>query len=143
MGQLATDVGAGPAYMPFCNSSPIVGAGPGACALAALLAQRGVRTVVFDDGNRPELLVGESLIPAVVPILRRLGIEERTAAISQRKPGVSFLHGETTSIHFNFAPIAPRLPTYAYNVDRMKFDLLLKDRAMESWPYSWAAGQGW
>ncbi len=110
----------------------IVGAGPGACALAALLAQRGVRTVVFDDGNRPELLVGESLIPAVVPILRRLGIEERTAAISQRKPGVSFLHGETTSIHFNFAPIAPRLPTYAYNVDRMKFDLLLKDRAMES-----------
>ena len=112
------------------ESVAIVGAGPAACTLAALLAQRGVRTVVFDDGKRPELLVGESLIPAVVPLLRRLEIEERTAAISERKPGVSFLHGEATPIHFNFAPIAP-LPTYAYNVDRMKFDELLKARAIE------------
>lgn len=112
------------------QSVAIVGAGPGACTLAALLAKRGVRTVVFDDGKRPEMLVGESLIPAVVPLLRRLEIEERTAAISQRKPGVSFLHGVATSIHFNFAPIAP-LPTYAYNVDRIQFDELLKTRAME------------
>ena len=112
------------------QSVAIVGAGPAACTLAALLAQRGVNTVVYGDGKRPEMLVGESLIPAVVPLLRRLDIEERTAAISQRKPGVSFLHGGAASIHFNFAPIAP-LPTYAYNVDRMKFDELLKARAME------------
>ena len=109
----------------------ILGAGPAACTLAALLAARGVRTVVFDDGKRPEMLVGESLIPAVVPLLRRLGIEERTAAISQRKPGVSFLHPDAPGIHFNFAPIAPLLPTYAYNVDRPSFDALLKTRAQE------------
>lgn len=109
----------------------ILGAGPAACTLAALLARRGVRTVVFDDGKRPGLLVGESLIPAVVPLLRRLGIEERAAAISQHKPGVSFLHAEAPSIHFNFAPVAPHLPVYAYNVDRLPFDALLKSRARE------------
>lgn len=109
----------------------IVGAGPAACALAAFLAARGVKPVVFDDGKRPEMLVGESLIPAVVPLLRRLGLEERVAAISQRKPGVSFLHGESAWIHFNFSPVAPYLPTYAYNVDRRAFDALLKTRAAE------------
>jgi len=109
----------------------ILGAGPAACTLAALLSQRGLRAFVFDDGKRPEMLVGESLIPAVVPLLRRLGIEERTAAISQHKPGVSFLHPDAPSIHFNFAPVAPRLPVYAYNVDRLPFDHLLKTRATE------------
>lgn len=109
----------------------ILGAGPAACTLAALLARRGLCTLVFDDGQRPQMLVGESLIPAVVPILRELEIEERAAAISQHKPGVSFLHPEAPSIHFNFAPVAPHLPVYAYNVDRRPFDALLKTRAME------------
>ena len=109
----------------------IVGAGPAACTAAALLAQRGWPVVVFDDGRRPEMLVGESLIPAVVSLLRQLGIEERTAAISTHKPGVSFLHGAARPIHFNFAPAAPWLPTYAYNVDRLPFDALLKTRAAE------------
>ena len=113
------------------GSVAILGAGPAACTLAALLASRGVPVAVFDDGKRPEMLVGESLIPAVVPLLRRLGLEERTAAISQHKPGVSFLHPQAPSIHFNFSPVAPRLPTYAYNVDRLPFDALLKTRAAE------------
>lgn len=113
------------------QTAAIVGAGPAACTLAALLAQRGLKVFVFDDGKRPAMLVGESLIPAVVPLLRQLGIEDRTAAISQHKPGVSFLHDETASIHFNFAPVAPRLPPYAYNVERLSFDALLKTRAAE------------
>ena len=116
------------------NSAPvvaIVGAGPAACTLAALLASRGVRALLFDDGRRPDLLVGESLIPAVVPILRQLQIEERVAAISQHKPGVSFLHGESCPIHFDFQPVRGLLPTYAYNVDRRAFDLLLRSRAVE------------
>ncbi len=109
----------------------IIGAGPAACTLAALLAQRGRRVVVCDDGQRPGMIVGESLIPAVIPLLRRLGIEERVAAISQHKPGVSFLHDRAPAIHFNFLPIARYLPTYAYNVERHSFDGLLKTRARE------------
>ncbi len=109
----------------------IIGAGPAACTLAALLAAAGLRPLIFDDGRRPDLLVGESLIPAVVPLLRRLGIEPRVAAISQHKPGVSFLHDDAEAIHFDFKPVEPLLPSYAYNVDRAKFDLLLRDRAVE------------
>jgi len=69
----------------------IVGAGPAGSALAILLARQGGDVTLFDDGRRPELLVGESLVPAVVPILRRLGLEEETASFSRVKPGVSFI----------------------------------------------------
>ena len=69
----------------------IVGAGPSGSALAILLARQGARVTLFDDGRRPELLVGESLVPAVVPILQRLGLEEETASFSRVKPGVSFI----------------------------------------------------
>jgi len=30
--------------------------------------------LVFDDDKRPGLLVGESLIPGVVPVFRQLGV---------------------------------------------------------------------
>lgn len=115
---------------PEAPTIAIIGAGPAACTLAAFSVMRGCRPVVFDNGRRPEMLVGESLIPAVIPILRRLGIENEVKKIARLKPGVSFLHDRAAPIHFNFAPIARHLPTYAYNVERKSFDQLLKDRAL-------------
>lgn len=109
----------------------ILGAGPAGSTLAALLSLRGFKVLVFDDAKRPELLVGESLVPATVPVMRRLGIEERVASYSQRKPGVSFLHREGTRIDFHFGPIAKCLPTYAYNIPRPQFDDTLRERAEE------------
>lgn len=109
----------------------ILGAGPAGSALAALLARQGIRPLVFDDEKRPKLLVGESLIPAIVAILQRMGIEDRVAAISQLKPGASFLHHCGTQMHFNFISVKGRLPTYAYNVPRPAFDDVIKDFAKE------------
>ena len=109
----------------------ILGAGPGGSTLAALLAQRGFKVLVFDDEKRPDLLVGESLVPATVPVMRRLGIEDKVAGFSQHKPGVTFLHREGSRIDFNFAPIAGSLPTYAYNIPRPEFDDTLRERAEE------------
>ena len=109
----------------------IIGAGPAGATLGALLAQRGFKVLVFDDAKRPELLVGESLVPATVPVMRRLGIEDRVASYSQRKPGVSFLHRNGSRIDFNFGPIAKSLPTYAYNIPRPQFDNTLRERAEE------------
>ncbi len=54
----------------------IVGGGPSGSALAILLRGFGADVTLFDDDRRPQLLVGESLVPAVVPILRRLGVEK-------------------------------------------------------------------
>jgi flavin-dependent dehydrogenase len=108
----------------------IVGAGPAGTALATLLVQRGAEVTLFDDGRRPDLVVGESLVPALVPILRRLGVEDAVAAIGMRKPGVSFLWSPTDRFSFSFARYAHLQTGYAYNVPRKPFDDALLARAL-------------
>ena len=110
----------------------IVGAGLAGSALAILLARQHADVTLFDDGRRPELVVGESLVPAVVPILRRLGIEEETAAFSRVKPGVSFIWSSTDRVSVTFERFAPDVFPYAYNVPRPRFDELLLARAIAS-----------
>jgi flavin-dependent dehydrogenase len=110
----------------------IIGSGPSGAALAALLRMKGVETTLFDDGRRPELVVGESLIPAVIPVLRKLGLEARAAAICQHKPGVSFTLNANEQIDFCFESLAgTSMPTYAFNAPRPALDQLLDQRADE------------
>src|SRR5690348_12168318 len=84
----------------------IIGSGPSGGTLASLLRMRGVEVTIFDDGRRPDLVVGESLIPSIIPILRKLGLEDRAAAICQYKPGVSFTFGLGEEIDFCFQSVA-------------------------------------
>ncbi len=110
----------------------IIGSGPSGATLASLLTLKGIEVTLFDDGRRPDLVVGESLIPAVIPVLRKLGIEERAAAICQHKPGVTFTLNEKEKIEFCFESLAgTTMPTYAYNAPRPAFDELLDARASE------------
>jgi len=108
----------------------IIGAGPAGATLASLLCRKGVSVAIFDDGARPPLIVGESLVPQMVPIFRRLGIEEQVAAMGVYKPGVLVTFGEHEHILLSFAAARGVLPTYAYNVPRKPFDDLLLDTAM-------------
>jgi flavin-dependent dehydrogenase len=109
----------------------IIGGGPSGATLAALLAMKGVDVTIFDDGRRPELIVGESLIPSIVPVLRKLGIEERAAEFCQYKPGVTFTFGREEEIDFCFESVNGVLPTYAYNAPRPALDRLIETRADE------------
>src|ERR1035441_3155908 len=110
----------------------IIGSGPAGATLASLLALKGVEVTIFDDGRRPDLIVGESLIPAIVPVLRRLGLEERAAAICQHKPGGSFTFGVDEKVEFCFQSLDHYGgPTYAYNAPRPAFDRLFDERADE------------
>lgn len=121
-------------FIMFQASPPvvIVGAGPAGCTLAGLLAQRGIDCLVFDDDKRPELLVGESLIPGVVPVFRQLGVEDRVAQISTRKPGASFFVTDGgPRLHFSFKNVESHLPPYSYNTPRPELDNLLRVRAEE------------
>ena len=93
---------------------------------------KGLEVTIFDDGRRPELIVGESLIPAVIPVLRKLGLEERMAAICQYKPGVTFTLDAREKVEFCFQSLAgTAMPTYAYNAPRPAFDQVLDQRADE------------
>lgn len=114
------------------NTVAILGGGPAGSALACHLLGQGREVVLFDDGAKPELIVGESLVPAVLPMLDRLGVTERVKAIGQHKPGVSFVVTPEETIKFNFQSVRRcNLPTYAYNVPRPAFDRVIAERAVE------------
>src|SRR5262244_475915 len=110
----------------------IIGAGPSGAALAILLNRQGADVTLFDDVRRPPLLVGESLIPAVVPILRRLGVEQHVASFSCRKPGATFVWSASDQVRVAFDRFAPAVFPYAYNIPRPRFDEALLARAIKA-----------
>jgi flavin-dependent dehydrogenase len=110
----------------------VVGSGPSGSILSALLADKGIDVALFNGGKRPDMIVGESGIPAVVPVMRRLGIEEEVAALAQHKPGATFAFGSDSPIQLSFRSVEGILPAYSYNLPRPQFDQILENRARRS-----------
>jgi len=69
----------------------VVGGGPGGSSVAAFLAMRGRRVVVFERETFPRFHIGESLLPSSFPVLRALGVEEELDRRFIRKHGARFL----------------------------------------------------
>lgn len=107
----------------------VIGAGPAGSLVAGLLAKAGKRVVLFDVDKRPPLIVGESMLPATIPILRRLGVEDAIAACSVYKPGASLTCGGRL-YPFGFQAAQGEAPSYSYNVKRDEFDAILRDAAV-------------
>ena len=110
----------------------ILGGGPSGSVTGALLAQRGEDVVIFDEDNRPDTIAGESLVPGVIPILRRLGIEDLVSNIGIHKPGVTFCTRGINEFAFSFTSLSGNYPRYAYNVPRPAFDRILQEAAIAS-----------
>jgi flavin-dependent dehydrogenase len=110
----------------------VVGSGPSGSVLTALLADKGADVTLFNGGKRPAMIVGESGIPALVPVMQRLGIEEEVAAIAQHKPGATFSFGSIAPIQLSFRSIDGILPAYSYNLPRPQFDQIIENRARRS-----------
>jgi flavin-dependent dehydrogenase len=110
----------------------VLGDGPAGTTLATLLARSGVTVGLYAPGQRPEMIVGESLVPAIVPILRDLGIEEEVAGYSIYKPGATFVLSPDRTQQFDFGQVNGHLPGYAYNVPRDRLDLSLRRVCEES-----------
>ena len=86
----------------------VVGGGPAGSTVATLLAQHGLRVAVFERARFPRFHIGESLLPANVPMFDRLGCHEalRRAGFLV-KPGASFYdeyEGRGTNT-FTFQPL--------------------------------------
>jgi len=110
----------------------VVGAGPGGSTTAALLASRGVRTLVLDKEPFPRFHIGESLLPAAVEVQQRLGLSFQAPAIFKWKSGAQFWCETTGRIaRFDFQEALPGPPRHAYQVERPLFDTLLRDHAAE------------
>jgi len=110
----------------------VIGGGPVGSALSTYLVRAGRRVVMFQRGKRPPILVGESLVPAIIPYLRKLGVEKEVESYSTLKPGATFTFGGETLRSFRFAEVRGCQTQYAYNVPRANFDATLLRRAVAS-----------
>jgi 2-polyprenyl-6-methoxyphenol hydroxylase-like FAD-dependent oxidoreductase len=63
----------------------IIGGGPVASTLATLLARAGIKVGLWHKPKAVPLMVGESLVPAIIPMLRKLGVEDIGSAKGSRK----------------------------------------------------------
>ena len=109
----------------------IIGGGPSGCSLATLLKRKGYTVAVFHLEKRPEIIVGESLVPAIIPYLRKLGVEDEVKSYSTYKPGASVWVNKDEEATSPFSFGGGGLPPYAYNVPRIKFDKTIFDLAVK------------
>lgn len=109
----------------------VAGAGPAGSATAGLLAQAGARVLVLEKDEFPRFHIGESLLPAGLPVLERLGVEPQGETFVYKR-GARFIceaTGRSQTFAFDEALDGP--PRHAWQVERAGFDTLLRDRARE------------
>lgn len=115
----------GAAAMKDCDVA-VIGGGPAGSTVAALLAERGFRVALFEKSRHPRFHIGESLLPANLPLFERLGVAAEVRAIGMHKWGaelVSPAHPRPTRLAF--ADAWDKSLPYAYQVRRSQFDEIL------------------
>ncbi len=107
----------------------IIGGGPAASTLGILLRRAGHHVAMYYLPEKSPVVVGESLVPMIIPMLQDLGIEREVAAYSIRKPGACFTFDGEETFAFRFADNPAKLPAYSYNVPRKAFNETLRNAA--------------
>jgi flavin-dependent dehydrogenase len=104
----------------------VVGGGPAGSTAATLLARQGRRVVMLEKAHHPRFHIGESLLPANVPLFRELGVLDEIAAIGMPKWGVEFNspdHAHRSYLEFGDA--WDKSMPMAWQVRRSEFDEIL------------------
>ncbi len=115
----------------------VVGGGPAGSTVSTLVARQGHRVLLVEKQKFPRYQIGESLLPSTIHgVCRILGVtEEIERAGFQRKQGGTLRWGANPKPwEFSFV-VSTRLtnPTsFAYQVERSKFDLILLENARAS-----------
>ncbi|MDB5841329.1 MAG: hydroxylase [Herminiimonas sp.] len=104
----------------------VIGGGPAGSTAAALLAQRGHNVTLIEKARHPRFHIGESLLPANLPLLEQLGVAEQVRAIAMDKWAAEFVSPwhEHKQV-FHFADAWDKSMPLAYQVQRDEFDEIL------------------
>ena len=105
----------------------VIGGGPAGATAGALLAQRGHSVVVLEKEHHPRFHIGESLLPANLPLLEKLGVAAAVKAIGMEKWGAEFVSPwhASKSQTFKFGDAWDKSMPFSYQVRRSEFDEIL------------------
>jgi flavin-dependent dehydrogenase len=110
----------------------VIGGGPAGSTAASLLAAAGCRVVLVEKERHPRFHIGESLLPANLPLLEQLGVGARVRDIGMQKWAAEFVSPwDGRRQEFEFAGCWDKTMPFAYQVRRSQFDEILIRRAAE------------
>lgn len=108
----------------------IAGGGPAGAVAALVLARRGLRVTVLEERREPAAKVGETLPPALTPLLRHLGLDPSLAGDGHlRSQGNRSLWGAAEA---GESPFLANPYGAGWHVDRRRFEARLAEAAQES-----------
>ena len=111
----------------------IIGGGPGGGTAATLLTRRGYSVVLLEREIFPRAHVGESLLPASMPVLEELGVLGQIESENfPKKYGATMVWGRDDTPWSWYFRETNRTYPYAYQVSRPRFDQILLDNAKSS-----------
>lgn len=104
----------------------VIGGGPAGSTVAARLAEMGHQVTLLEKAHHPRFHIGESLLPANLPLFDQLGVRDEVEAIGMRKWGAEFVspwheHRQT----FEFSDAWDKSMPSAFQVRRAEFDEIL------------------
>ena len=108
----------------------VIGGGPGGSTTATMLARKGWQVLLFEREQFPREHVGESLLPASLPVLEELGVLPAVQAAGfLPKQGATMVWGrDRTPWSWYFRETNQQYP-HAYQVWRPHFDQLLLENS--------------
>ena len=105
----------------------VIGGGPAGATAGALLAQLGHKVVLLEKEHHPRFHIGESLLPANLPLFEKLGVADQVRAIGMEKWGAEFVSPwhDCKSQTFQFGEAWDKTMPFSYQVRRSELDEIL------------------
>ena len=106
----------------------VVGAGPAGCATAIACAQRGMHVALLERDSFPRHRPGETLHPAIEPLLGQLGMQHELSKLSCLRHSGHWVHWDAAPRFVAFGGDAAG-PWRGFQIERAVLDARLMNRA--------------